>query len=153
MKLNEFKTQLTRLDQVQFELPDKTKVPPHFHITEIGLIHKTYIDCGGQVRNEKKISMQLWEAEDFDHRLSPEKLLSIIGVSEKHLDLEDCEIEVEYQTTTINKFHLNYQNGIFLLENTYTDCLAKDKCGIPPEKIKKPLSSLSKTCTPGGGCC
>lgn len=153
MKLKEFKTQLTKLNQIQFVLPDKTKIPPHFHITEIGIIDKTFIDCGGQVRSEKKISMQLWEAEDYEHRLSPEKLLSIIKVSEKYLNLEDYEIEVEYQNSTINKFHLNYHDGLFLLENTYTDCLAKDKCGIPVEKIKKPLSSLSKTCTPGGGCC
>jgi hypothetical protein len=37
-----------------------------------------------------------------------------------------------------------------------TDCLAKDKCGIPPSKPKVRLSTLGAeeaACTPGSGCC
>ena len=36
-----------------------------------------------------------------------------------------------------------------------TDCLAKDKCGIPEEKLKTSLSDLGSqnACTPGSGCC
>ncbi|MEX1002168.1 MAG: DUF6428 family protein [Crocinitomicaceae bacterium] len=157
MKLSEIKSLLPQIDHVRFQLPDGSYVPEHFHITEVGLIEKNFIDCGGTVRKEAVINFQLWQAEDYDHRLAPEKLLNIIELSEKIIGLGDLEIEVEYQQETIGKYGLNYENGIFLLTPTQTDCLAKDKCGIPVKKEKIRLSALGKSknssCTPGGGCC
>ncbi len=73
-------------------------MPAHFHVTEIGEITKNFIDCRGTVRREKSVNFQLWEAGDFDHSLAPQKLLSIIALSEKVLQLGDSDIEVEYQT-------------------------------------------------------
>ncbi|MEI7863404.1 MAG: DUF6428 family protein, partial [Planctomycetota bacterium] len=32
-------------------LPDKSFVPAHFHITEVGRVQKDFIDCGGTVRS------------------------------------------------------------------------------------------------------
>ncbi|NBR15194.1 MAG: hypothetical protein EBU01_11560, partial [Crocinitomicaceae bacterium] len=78
MKLSEIKTILTDLDAVTFQLPNKSFVPTHFHVTEVGIISKNFIDCGGTVREEKVVNFQLWEANDFDHRLAPAKLLNII---------------------------------------------------------------------------
>ena len=156
MKLSEVKNLLPSLQKIEFKLPDGTKVPEHFHVTEVGEITKKFIDCGGTVREEKVINFQLWEANDFDHRLAPQKLLSIIELSEKTLNLGDYEIEVEYQAETIGKYGLRFNGFEFLLESKYTNCLATDKCGIPPEKIKVRLSDLNKAssgCTPGGGCC
>ena len=43
---------------------------------------------------------------DFDHRLAPTKLINIIDLAEEKLQLEDLDIEVEYQGTTIQKFGL-----------------------------------------------
>ena len=48
-------------------------VPSHFHVTEVGKITKHFIDCGGTVRNEEVVNFQLWQADDYDHRLHPEK--------------------------------------------------------------------------------
>jgi hypothetical protein len=98
----------------------------------------------------------LWEANDFEHRLAPQKLLDIIQLSEKVLGIKDHEIEVEYQAETIGKFDLNFNGKDFLLVNKQTDCLAKDNCGIPTEKLKVKLMELvpeMNACTPGGGCC
>ena len=39
------------------------------------------------------VNFQLWEANDYNHRLHPEKLVHIIEWSEKVLGLEDLEIE------------------------------------------------------------
>lgn len=158
MKLSEFKTKLSGLSQLNFELPDGSLVPTHFHVTEVGQVSKHFIDCGGVVRNEKVVNFQLWEALDFDHRLAPQKLESIIALSERVLQLEDAEIEVEYQASTIGKYALDFNGKNFLLVNKQTDCLAQDKCGIPPEKQKVSLANLAnKTqntgCTPGSGCC
>ncbi|MBK6952896.1 MAG: hypothetical protein IPH24_12850 [Crocinitomicaceae bacterium] len=157
MKLSEIKKHLETVNDVTFQLPDGSIVPIHFHVTEVGQITKHFIDCGGTVRNEKKVNFQLWEANDFDHRLAPQKLLNIISLSENKLGIEDSEIEVEYQSNTIGKYDLGFDGKNFLLLNKQTDCLAKDNCGIPAEKLKLKMSDLSakadSCCTPGGGCC
>ncbi len=156
MKLSEVKEKLNSVSEVSFVLPNGAHVPAHFHVTEVGEITKHFIDCGGTVRIEKVINFQLWEANDFDHRLAPQKLLNIIQLSEKVLNIGDYEVEVEYQTETIGKFNIDFNGSNFLLVNKQTNCLAQDKCGIPTEKLKVNLKDLTKTescCTPGGGCC
>ena len=149
MKLSEVKNILTNLENVIFQLDNGTFVPKHFHVTEVGMITKKFIDCGGTIRNEKVANFQLWNANDFEHRLKPIKLLNIIQLSEEKLGIEDLEIEVEYQSETIGKYGLNFQNNTFILTNKQTDCLAKDNCGIPQKK----LETQNSCCTPGGGCC
>ncbi|MCM5663328.1 DUF6428 family protein [Galbibacter mesophilus] len=153
MKLSEFKASLEGQEQIAFQLPNGSLVPSHFHVTEVGAITKRYIDCGGILRNEEVISLQLWEENDYNHRLHPEKLINIIALSEEKLQLGDHEIEVEYQGDTICKYHLEFTGGIYQLVSTQTDCLAKDKCGIPPKKKVKLSELNNNTCTPGSGCC
>ncbi|KOF04277.1 hypothetical protein AWW67_09360 [Roseivirga seohaensis] len=155
MKISEIKNHLSGLNQIAFELPDGSLVPSHFHVTEVGQINKHFIDCGGTVRNEEVANFQLWEANDYDHRLHPEKLVHIIELSEKILGLKDLEIEVEYQGSTIGKYGLDFNGTNFLLTTKQTACLASDKCGIPAEKPKIKLSEVQTAgaCTPGGGCC
>ena len=155
MKLSQIKKQLTQLDRIAFQLPNGDLVPSHFHVTEVGKIAKHFIDCGGTLRNEEVANFQLWNADDYDHRLHPEKLLNIIELSEKVLGIEDLEIEVEYQAETIGKFGLDFDGKNFLLTTKKTDCLAKDQCGIPTEKPKMKLSEIqaANSCAPGSGCC
>jgi hypothetical protein len=154
MKLSEVKNQLVTLESVNFKLPNGTFVPEHFHVTEVGLITKNFIDCGGTVRKETVANFQLWEANDFEHRLKPKKLLDIITLSEKILGIEDLEIEVEYQDTTIGKYNLDFDGQNFLLVNKETACLAQENCGIPLEKQKNISDKISEnSCSPGGNCC
>ncbi|MGZ5135376.1 MAG: DUF6428 family protein [Flavitalea sp.] len=153
MKLSQVKSHLTGLQGVNFELPDGTLVPGHFHVTEVGVITKHFIDCGGNVRTEKKVNFQLWDANDFDHRLKPQKLANIISLSERILGMEDLEVEVEYQGDTIGKYDLDFNGENFVLTATQTACLAQDKCGIPADKLKVQQSKAVNSCTPGGGCC
>lgn len=158
MKLSEIKNHLSNLEALSFMLPDGSFVPENFHVTEVGLITKDFIDCGGTIRKETVINFQLWEdAEDEDHRLKPGKLLKIIGLSEKVLGIGDFEIEVEYQDSTIGKYQLGFNGHSFLLLNKQTACLASDQCGVPDTKKKVSLSEISSntanSCTPGGGCC
>ena len=155
MKISDVKSFLNQAETLQFQLPDGTMVPEHFHVTEVGVITKNFIDCGGTVREEKVANFQLWDANDFDHRLKPGKLLNIIALSEKVLQLGDLEVEVEYQSDTIGKYGLETDGNQFLLTSKFTDCLASDSCGIPAEIRKVNLNELStaNACTPGGGCC
>jgi Family of unknown function (DUF6428) len=157
MKLSEIKKHLHNAESVNFRLPNGTFVPEHFHITEVGVIAKDFIDCGGTVRHEKVANFQLWNANDFEHRLKAKKLLDIISLSEKVLALEDLEIEVEYQTETIGKYDLGFEAGNFVLMPKQAACLAVDKCGVPAQKTKIAMVELASSdkncCTPGGGCC
>ena len=154
MKLSEIKKILPDLDNVVFQLEDGRFVPEHFHVTEVGVIDKRFIDCGGTIRNEQVVNFQLWDANDLEHRLKPGKLLNIIKLSEEKLGIDDHEIEVEYQGTTIGKYDLDINGANFILKNKATACLAQDACGVPFGKEKKALSQIANNaCSPGGGCC
>ncbi|MEM7110101.1 MAG: DUF6428 family protein [Bacteroidota bacterium] len=157
MKFFDVLTALESLTEVKFVLPDGSEVPPHFHVTEVGQLDKKFIDCGGTLRTESTINFQLFTAEDYDHRLSCEKLKRIIELSIDKLSLGNHEVEVEFQSETISVYDLAFANGEFRLLAKQTDCLAKDKCGIPSHKPKIRLSALSAkdqtTCGPGSGCC
>lgn len=155
MKLSEIKTQLASLEAVNFVLPDGSFVPEYFHVTEVGLVTKNFIDCGGTVRKETVVNFQLWDANDYDHRLKPKKLLDIIGLSEKVLGIADHEVEVEYQNTTVGKYGLDFNGENFELVNKFTACLAQEQCGAN-DKQKVSLSGISNEsgcCAPGAGCC
>ena len=73
------------------------------------------------------------------------------------LDGDDAlEIEVEYQNETIGKYGLEMHGDKFKLTNKKTDCLAKEKCGIPPiAKVGEFIGIISKenTCCAPGTCC
>jgi hypothetical protein len=157
MKLSEIKSTLSTIDKVEFLLPNGATVPEHFHVTEIGLIDKKFIDCGGTVRQEKAVNLQLWSSDDTDHRLQPGKLTDIIALSERILGIEDLEVEVEYQSDTIGKYGLAFNGKAFQLVAKTTACLALDQCGVPPQKQKFQLQELVATeqtnCKPGSGCC
>ena len=56
MKLSKIKEILPALDNVEFQVENGTFVPEHFHVTEVGVITKHFIDCGGTIRNEKDSS-------------------------------------------------------------------------------------------------
>ncbi len=155
MKLSEIKNHLNHLEKISFTLPNGDLVPSHFHVTEVGKVTKNFIDCGGTVRNEEVVNFQLWNANDYDHRLHPEKLVKIIELSEQVLGIPDLDIEVEYQGDTIGKYGLDFDGTSFLLTPMHTDCLAKEMCGIPGVKQRVRLSDLKPkaTCEPGSGCC
>ena len=149
MKLSEIKNILPSLDNVVFQLENGTFVPEHFHVTEIGTVTKHFIDCGGTIRKEKNVNFQLWDANDYEHRLKPGKLLHIIQLSEDKLQIEDAEIEVEFQSGTIGKYDLAFNGSHFVLMNKKTACLASSSCGIPSETAEKAVNS----CSPNSNCC
>jgi len=160
MNLSSLKKYLSNMNELQFELPNGSFIPAHFHITEVAKILKSFVDCGGTLREEEKVGLQLWYSVDTDHRLSAQKLLSILSMAEDQLQLSDQEIEVEYQAESISKYSLGFvddvQGARFKLIATKTACLAEDKCGIPQEKAKVALSEIGTSqnaCTPGSGCC
>ena len=155
MKISEFLYALSGLESLVITNENGQPIPANFHVTEVGQTTKNYIDCGGTVRDDKCISMQLWVADDVNHRLSPQKLASIILQAANLWNQEDLPIEMEYQENTIGRYDLSFSNGVFKLMTKQTACLAPDQCGIPQEKVKLNLSEINPTttCKPGSGCC
>ena len=131
--------------KLHFQLPTGTKIPAHFHVTEVGRIDKSFIDCGGTKRLTASCSLQIWTASDTDHRLAPSKLAGILTMARPVLKTTDLPVEVEYGTDVAALYSISHAEAIlgdltFVLAGKQTDCLAKDKCGID-------------TCSPNSGCC
>ncbi|MDA8917174.1 DUF6428 family protein [Flavobacteriaceae bacterium] len=154
MLLSEFLFALNQVNAFRFQLPNGAFVPPHFHITEVGMVHKHFIDCGGTERKESVVNFQLWSSDDVDHRLQPSKVIDIVRLSQQKIGISDEVIEVEYQGETIGKFSLAFDGTNFQLLSKATDCLAKDNCGIPEsnDTSVKPAAAES-CCDPAAGCC
>jgi hypothetical protein len=153
MTISDMKQSLAGLEAVNFRLSSGEYLPAHFHVTEMGLVSKHFIDCGGVERRETVANFQLWEAGDYDHRLAPQKFLHILKLSEKILGSDDLAIEVEYQQHTIGKFDLAFDGTDFVLLSKQTACLAQDACGIPNALFALPQLPAASCCAPGGGCC
>ena len=153
MLLSAFKQTLSELDTLKFQLPNGQFVPAHFHITEVGNVTRNYIDCGGVLRQENKLNLQLWVASDSDHRLKPNNILNILQLAEKQLGYSNLELEVEFQQSTVGRYKLTFDGAVFQLINTQTACLAPDQCGIPQEKPRVRVTASGLSCNPDSDCC
>ena len=153
MWLSDFKQTLGELDTLKFQLPNGQFVPEHFHITEVGIVTRNYIDCGGMLRHENKLNLQLWVASDTDHRIKPKNVLDILQLSKKQLGYSNMEVDIEYQQSTIGRYELDFDGAVFQLINTQTACLAPDQCGIPQEKPRVRISDNGLKCNPDSNCC
>ena len=153
MLLSAFKQTLRELDTLKFQLPNGQFVPANFHITEVGNVTRNYMDCGGLLREENKLNLQLWVASDTDHRLKPNSVLNILQLAEKQLGYSNLELEVEYQRSTVGRYKLAFDGAVFQLINTQTACLAPDQCGIPQEKPRVRVTANGLSCNPDSDCC
>jgi hypothetical protein len=149
MKTSEFKAHLEKHPEheLRFVLPDGGFVPVHAHITEVGRVDKTFIDCGGTLRRVSTCSLQAWVADDIEHRLSPGKLAGVIAKAAPIFGADDLDVEIEYEDCSVSQFpavDVAVEDGVlaFQLGWKHTDCLAKDVC-LPQ----------ASGCTPGSGCC
>jgi hypothetical protein len=142
MTVNEFRSLLAAHpgEPMHWMLPDRAFVPDHCHITEVGRVRKDFVDCGGTVRSLESCVLQVWVADDVDHRLDTSKLLKIMEAASSSLGLGDLPVEVEYERGVVSQYPLGgfepTPKGIlFYLGTKHTACLAPDRCGV------------------GGGCC
>ena len=138
MKLSAVKKALSELSAVNFKLPNGAYVPRHFHVTEAGLVTRHFIDCGGVERKETRVNLQLWQADDYDHRLAAQKFLYILNIAGKVIgEADDLAVEMEYQQDTIGRFGLEFDGADFVLTPKQTDCLAKAACGRSDKAVQR----------------
>jgi hypothetical protein len=121
--------------RMHWMLPDRSFVPAHYHITEVGRLRKDFIDCGGTVRSQTSCLLQVWVASDVDHRLETTKLASIMRIAGPLLQMDDLPVEVEYEERVISQYpiggvELTPAGLLFHLGTKHTACLAPEKCGV-----------------------
>jgi len=157
MKLSELKTLLSEYPERFFRLllPDGGTVPVSFHVTEIGRVHKTFLDCGGTLREKTTCQLQVWVGEDYDHRIETGKLAGILEKGAKLLPDESVPVEIEYEDKVISQYtveaHEVSESAVVLhLAHRHTECLAPELCGLPDFRIP-PIGG--KTNCSGPNCC
>lgn len=116
-------------------LPDRSFVSNHYHITEVGRVQKDFIDCGGTVRSKVSCVLQVWVADDVDHRLDTTKLLGIMKAAGVILNSDDLPMEVEYEDVAVSQYPIGGVEStpsglLFYLGTKHTECLAPEKCGV-----------------------
>lgn len=140
---------------VRFITPDEWVIPVHFHITEVGHSCKSFIDCGGKRHTSERCLLQVWVADDLDHRLKASKLLAIFGRADGLLPSLELPVEIECEAPVLTQLPLTRCEVLggalrFHAERKHTDCLAKDVC-LPDFTL--PALPGSARCQPGTGCC
>jgi hypothetical protein len=154
MTLREFKALLTQHADKSFQLrlPDGGGVPVSFHITEVGRVTKTFLDCGCTHRQSDTCQLQAWVGEDADHRIAMGKLLGIFRKAAFLLPDENIPVEIEYGADVISQYpisntEISESTVILHLSTKHTDCLAKELCGLPNSATTNAIGC----CAPG--CC
>ena len=135
MNIREFQQHLEahRDMPVAFQLPDGGFIPAHFHITEVGHVKKTFVDCGGTRRTQETCLLQTWVANDEDHRLPAGKLADIFAKSHDVLPDHELPVEIEFEDYVVAQFPVQDVRPVdgaltFTLGLKHTDCLAKEVC-------------------------
>jgi len=136
---------------VEFVLPNGKLVPIHAHLTEVGRVDKTFMDCGATIRKTSYLCLQSWVADDISHRLAAVKLANIIDRAAPIIGEEDLEVELEHEDEIISQFPIESQKNEgntlrFQLGRKHTDCLAKAIC-LPTATVE------DNPCCSDSGCC
>lgn len=158
MKTSELLTALHQYPDhhLQYVLPDGGMIPIHAHITEVGRVDKTFLDCGATVRRVSNLCLQAWVADDVDHRFTAGGLATVINRAAQIIGGDDLPVEIEYEDGLISQFPVETiaESGgalLFHLGTKHTDCLAKELC-LPPAKEETAQEEGSSCCS-GTGCC
>ena len=134
---------------MKIKLPLGETVPENFHVTEVGRIHKAFVDCGGTIRYSAACLIQVWTAHDVEHRLDTTKFYKLMKMADEKIGLDDLPIEIEYGKEVAIQYKLvdievSPDGLLFVLDPKQTECLAPDKCGVP---------SFNKDSCSGDSCC
>lgn len=159
MILAELKSLLSENSHKRFQvaLPDGSAVPVSFHITEVGRVQKTFLDCGGTLREQVTCQLQIWVGEDLDHRIETGKMAAILKKAEPYLPDESIPVEVEYEKEVISQYaveggEVSDEAVVLRLAHKHTECLAPELCGLPAIPSGAGVGQ-SDCCSGNTGCC
>jgi hypothetical protein len=158
MQFHELKSLLAENAERHFRirLPDGDAIPLSFHVTEIGRVTKTFLDCGGTRRETETCQLQVWVGEDYDHRIETGKMAGILEKGKSVLPDDSVPVEIEYEDKVISQYTITSHNitddaVILNLAHKHTECLAPELCGLPINRLPA-ISGKSSCCAPGQSC-
>jgi hypothetical protein len=116
----------------------------------VGLVSKTFIDCGSKVHTIQTCQLQAWVGEDVDHRIKAGKMADILTLSKSIVPDDFLDVEVEYEDSVISQYPVAdavvSDDAVTLhLKTKHTDCLAKELCLVP--------SASGDRCCGATSCC
>lgn len=159
MKLSELKSLLRENAGHHFriQLPDGSPVPLSFHVTEVGRVQKTFLDCGGTLRESLTCQLQVWVGQDDHHRIETGKMASILDKAKAYLPDESIPVEIEYEDRVISRYtieghEITADAVVLTLANKHTECLAPELCGLPSIDRLPALGGKNPCCGPAGCC-
>lgn len=159
MILSELKSLLADHSERYFRLslPDGAAVPVSFHITEVGRVHKSFLDCGGTLRERTTCQLQVWVGEDYEHRIETRKMAGILEKGKSLLPDESVPVEIEYEDRVISQYtieshELTDDAVILKLAHKHTECLAPELCGLQMPDLRLPAIGGKSTCCGTNGC-
>lgn len=140
----------------RLRLPDGDAVPVSFHITEVGRVNKTFLDCGGTLRETTTCQLQVWVGEDYDHRIETGKMTGILEKGKALLPDESVPVEIEYEDRVISQYtipdhEITGDAVVLKLAHKHTECLAPELCGLP--SLRLPAIGGKSSCCGPSGCC
>jgi hypothetical protein len=160
MKLSELKSLLVSYPDRHFRisLPDNSAVPLSFHITEVGRVNKTFLDCGGTLRETSTCQLQVWVGEDYDHRIETGKMAGILEKANTLLPDGSVPVEIEYEDRVISQYTIEHHDltddaVVLRLAHKHTECLAPELCGLPSPDFRIPAIGGKSPCCGPAGCC
>ena len=134
MKLDALKDALSKHPGTfpRFVLPDGTFIPAHAHVTEVGHVVKSFIDCGGQAGREEKALLQTHVENDTEHRLRSDRLTKILQLGRRVLPNDQLDVEVEYDCCVVAHYpiaeaRLEGEYLDLLLRHGRTECRARER--------------------------
>jgi hypothetical protein len=159
MNLSELKSLLRVHSDRHFriQLPDGAAVPVSFHVTEVGRVQKTFLDCGGTLRESLTCQLQIWVGQDYDHRIETGKMASILDQAKTYLPDESIPVEIEYEDRVISQYsiaghEITADAVVLQLAHKHTECLAPELCGLPSLNRLPAIGGKTPCCGPAGCC-
>ena len=159
MKLSELKSLLDEHSDRFFriQLPDGSPVPLSFHVTEVGRVQKTFLDCGGTLRETLACQLQIWVGQDYNHRIETGKMAAILRKAAAYIPDESIPVEVEYEERVISQYTIEDHDltddaVVLKLAHKHTECLAPELCGLPSFDRLPAIGGKNPCCGPAGCC-
>jgi len=143
---------------ITLALPNGTTAPAHFHITEVGHLTRSFLDCGGKKHRLETCLLQVWVAQDYNHRIQAGKLAKIVALASDLFEDLDVPVEFEHEAPVLTQlpvesFEVESDTLVFHLAHKATDCLAKDIClpkpdfslpDIPTKRLKPSIQVFNR---------
>jgi hypothetical protein len=113
-------------------LPDGGQVPAHFHVTEVGHVVKSFVDCGGVMGKNETVLLQTHVGQDTHHRLKSDRFAKILRLGERVLPHTQLEVEVEYDCCVVSQYPVievkpSAHHLDLILGERRTQCLAQER--------------------------